>query len=171
MFSIRNYTDADGVETGILITDTYRRFNLDFVPTEEMEAFLGPFYHARSVDPAHRQAVLEILRSPMMYVAVSDGRIVGVLRGREERLASLFVHSDFHHQGIASSLVERFEADSLEMDVKLIRVSATLYAVPFYSKMGYKKSTGERLSWSFGGHGLPVQPMKKILIPPQTNRT
>jgi hypothetical protein len=38
-----------------------------------------------------------------------------------------------------------------------------LFAVPFYSKLGYQKSTGVRISWSFDGYGLPVQPMKKKL--------
>jgi hypothetical protein len=60
-------------------------------------------------------------------------------------------------------LVERFEAESAAQGVTVIRVSATRYAVPFYSRLGYKKSTGERTSWSFDGYGLPVQPMKKVL--------
>jgi hypothetical protein len=29
--------------------------------------------------------------------------------------------------------------------------------------LGYKRSTGRRTAWSFQGHGLPVQPMKKAL--------
>ncbi len=47
--------------------------------------------------------------------------------------------------------------------VSVIRVAATLYAVPYYSKLGYKKSTDVRTSWSFNGYGLPIQPMKKML--------
>ena len=33
-----------------------------------------------------------------------------------------------------------------------------MYAVPFYQKIGYKKTTGIR-----NLHGLKVQPMKKVL--------
>jgi len=40
---------------------------------------------------------------------------------------------------------------------------ATLFAVPFYQAMGFKKSTGMRKMKSFEGEGLPYQPMKKIL--------
>jgi GNAT superfamily N-acetyltransferase len=86
-----------------------------------------------------------------------------VLRGREERLGSLFVRGDRHRQGIGRELVERFERASLELGVQVIRVAATLYGVPFYLAMGYKRSTGVRSSQSFEGRGLPIQPMRKIL--------
>jgi hypothetical protein len=58
---------------------------------------------------------------------------------------------------------ERFEQACLRRGVTVIRVAATLYAVPFYLKMGYKRSTGVRSGWSFEGRGLQIQPMKKIL--------
>ena len=44
-----------------------------------------------------------------------------------------------------------------------MRVAATLYAVPFYLKMGFKRTTGVRSGRSFEGRGLMVQPMKKAL--------
>ena len=45
----------------------------------------------------------------------------------------------------------------------MIRLASTLYAVPFYTRMGYKKSTGVRNGWSFEGSGFQYQPMKKVL--------
>ncbi len=86
-----------------------------------------------------------------------------MLRGRKERLASLFVRGDHHRQGIGRKLVERFEQESLRQGVAVIRVASTLYAVPFYLAMGYNRSTGVRPGWSFEGQGLQSQPMKKIL--------
>jgi hypothetical protein len=47
--------------------------------------------------------------------------------------------------------------------VTAVKLLATLYAVPFYLAMGYRKSTGVRCIHSFEGQGLPSQPMKKIL--------
>lgn len=162
--TIRNYTDEDARTVGLLIADTYREFNLNFLGEDEISPFLGPFAHAHSQDPAHQEAIAHILRSPMMYVAVLDGQIAGVLRGREERLASLFVSKTYHRKGAGSALVKHFEADSRAMGVRVIRVAATVFAVPFYLRMGYKRSTGLRRSWSFSGHGLPVQPMRKQLV-------
>ena len=45
----------------------------------------------------------------------------------------------------------------------MFKLSATLYAVPFYLRMGYRKSTGVRTMASLGESGLAYQPMKKTL--------
>ncbi len=99
----------------------------------------------------------------MVYVAVDSDQIVGVLRGRTTRLGSLFVTGDRHRSGIGRQLVERFERDAARAGATEIKVAATLHGLPFYLRMGYKKSTGLRLGRSFDGRGLPEQPMKKRL--------
>ena len=163
MVNIRSYTDEDAGEAGRLIADTYSEFNLSFAAPEERALLLGPFQYAHSPEEAHQTAIADVLRSPICLVAVDEGQIVGILRGRKERLASLFVRKDYHQQGVGRQLVTRFEAESAAQGVAVIRVASTLYAIPFYSKMGFKKSTGLRNAWSFGGQGLQVQPMKKNL--------
>ena len=100
----------------------------------------------------------------MVFVAEDDGEIVGVLRGKPDKLQSLFVRKDHHRQGIGRKLVETFEQASIQQGTAAIRVAATLYAVPFYQKLGYKKTTGVRPGWSFEGSGLVYQPMKKVLF-------
>ena len=82
---------------------------------------------------------------------------------RKERLASLFVCKGYHRRGIGRSLVERFEQESARLGVNIIRVAATLYAVPFYIAMGYRRSTGVRTGWSFDGHGIQIQLMRKVI--------
>lgn len=163
MITIRNYTEGDAREVGRLIADTYSELNLSFASPEDRNLMLGPFRHAWSSDPLHQKAIVEILRSPMFYIAETKGEIAGVLRGRKERLASLFVRKDFHHHGIGRRLVEHFEVESKIQGVSTIRVAATQYAIPFYLEIGYKKSSGLRTSWSFDGYGFPYQPMKKKL--------
>ena len=165
MTIIRNYIENDDAEeVGRLIADTYSEFNLSFASPEDRNLMLGPFRHAHSSDEAHREAIIIILRSPTFYIAETNGKIAGILRGRKERLASLFVHKDFHHQGVGRKLVKHFEVESVKQGVSVIRVAATLYAIPFYFKLGYKKSSGLRYSWSFEGYGFPYQPMKKIIL-------
>jgi len=163
IFRIRNYTERDAEKAGRLIADTYSEFNLSFASSEDRNLMLGSFRHAWSSDPFHQRAIVEILRSPVFYVAETKVEIAGILRGRKERLASLFVRKEFHHQGIGRILVDHFERESMRAGVSVIRVAATLYAVPFYLKLGYKKSSGLRTGWSFDGHGFPYQPMKKNL--------
>jgi GNAT superfamily N-acetyltransferase len=163
MITIRDYTENDTEEVGRLIADTYAEFNLAFASLDDQALMLGPFRHAGSANETHRRAITQILQSPIFFLAENKNEIVGVLRGRKDRLASLFVRKDYHHQGIGRRLVAAFEAKMHAQSITVIRVAATLYAVPFYRKLGYQKSTGVRNSWSFDGYGLPVQPMKKKL--------
>jgi len=167
MTKIRPYQATDSQAVGRLIADTYGEYNLSFVPLEERGPYLGPFRHARSQDTAHQAEISRTLEAPLILVAENEnGEIVGVLRGRKDRLHSLFVRGDHHRQGIGCKLVERFEQECISLGGEVIRLASTLYAVPFYQRLGYKKSTGVRRGWSFEGAGLQWQPMKKILSSP-----
>jgi len=154
-------TDAQSV--GKLVAETYRKFNLDFASPEEQEKLLGPFRNALSAEPAHRDAITRVLRAEMVFVAEDDGEIVGVLRCRPARLQSLFVRQDHQRQGIGRKLVERCEQECAGRGSRVIHLAATLYAVPFYEAVGYRKSTDIRNCWSFDGQGLKYQPMNKKL--------
>ncbi len=160
---IRNYKREDAAAVGLLIKNTYSYFNLDHLEPAELPAFLGPFAFAGHEDPAQQLAIHEMIRSQFVYLAEVEGIIAGVLRGRMDRLGSLFVSREYHHQGIGRCLVDHFEEEVRRNQGSVIRVASSLYAVPFYLKMGYKRSTGIRKSWSFQGYGLPIQPMKKVL--------
>jgi len=160
---IRKHREGDAISVGKLICETYRTYNLSHADPDEQDRLLGPFQHAFSDDPNHRETIRSMIRSPMLYVATDGEEIVGVLRGRENVLASLFVNGNRHLQGIGRKLVERFELDSRGNGVDWIRVAATVFAVPFYHSMGYKKTTGIRPCRSFDGTDLTYQPMKKLL--------
>jgi GNAT superfamily N-acetyltransferase len=163
VIAIRTYQEEDAEQVGRLIATTFREFNLAFADAEKQELFLGPFRHAISTNAAHREAIARVIRSEMVFVAEKEGQIVGVLRGRTDCLASLFVRGDYHRQGIGRKLVEVFEKECRRRGATIIRLAATEYAVPFYLALGYKRSTGLRNGHSFDGHGLPVQPMRKVI--------
>lgn len=166
MVTIRDYSEEDAAEVGRLIAETYTTFNLAFASPEQLALLLGPFQYAGSADPAHQEAIARVIRSEMVFVADDEGVIAGVLRGRIDCLASLFVRGDFHRRGIGRALVEAFEAEVGRRGGNRIRLAATEYAVPFYLAMGYKRSTGLRNGVSFDGRGLMIQPMKKTILKP-----
>jgi predicted N-acetyltransferase YhbS len=163
MITIREYHESDAVPVGILIADTYGAFNLSHASPEEQKAFLGPFQHARSTEKAHREAIAEVIHAAMVFVAEKDGEVVGVLRGKTEKLQSLFVSGAHHRQGIGRMLVERFEENCVRQGAKTIRLMSTPYAIPFYQAVGYKKTTGLRKMNIFEGRGFVYQPMKKVV--------
>jgi GNAT superfamily N-acetyltransferase len=167
MILIRDYQeDSDASAVGRLIADTFSEFNLTFAPTEERNLYLGPFQYARSLETGHQAEIARLIRAEMVYAAEEEGEIVGVLRGHRRqfgRLLSLYVRGEYQWHGIGRKLVERFEQDCFWEGVRQIRLASTLYAVPFYLKLGYKRSTGVRTGFSFEGRGLVYQPMKKDL--------
>ena len=169
MFTIRRYRKSDAEQVGILIAETYGNFNLPGVGPEKRESMLGPFAFAYSSALEHRQAITAAIKAPSVWVAEQDGQIVGVLRGgrTDSRgrtvLSSLFVSRAYHRRGIGQALVKRFEQEYLKKGVTVFKLSATLYAIPFYLRVGYKKSTGIRSMNSFEEAGLPYQPMKKVM--------
>jgi GNAT superfamily N-acetyltransferase len=163
MINIRAYGEADAESVGRLIADTYGEFNLDFALPEEKQKLLGPFQFARSTEEAQRAAIAQAIRASMVFVAEHDGEVVGVLRGRTERIQSLFVCGAYQRRGIGRQLMERCEQECIRQGAKTIKVASTLLAVPFYLALGYKRTTGVRNGWSFGGVGLRYQPMKKTV--------
>jgi len=163
MIVIRDYREADEEAVGRLIADTYGTFNLSFLTPEERAPFLGPFHDARSPKAHHKAEIARVIQAAMVFIAEDDGEIIGVLRGRPDKLQSLFVREDYHRQGVGRRLVKQFERACREQGAVAIKVQATVYAVPFYLAMGYKRTTGTRQMRSFEGRGLTYQPMKKTL--------
>jgi GNAT superfamily N-acetyltransferase len=169
MITVRRYRKSDAEGVGQLIADTYDEYNLSFASPAEKNRLLGPFQYARSPEKDHRTAIARVIAAPLVLVAVDNSEIVGVLRGgrrdRQQRavLQSLFVKGDHHRQGIGRRLVERFEHECVRQGATVIRLAATLYAVPFYLQMGYRRSTGVRSGTSFEGSGIKIQAMRKTL--------
>lgn len=167
MLTVRNYEESDLDLVARLIADTYATFNLSDLPPGQRGAMLGPFQHAGSPEVSHRKAISDAISAPLVLVAVIDGEIRGVLRGGRidskgrTVLQSLFVDGNYHRQGIGRRLVERFEQEFVAKGTHVFKLASSLYAVPFYEAMGYRKSTGERRLHSFGTAGSTYQPMKK----------
>ena len=167
MVAIRAYREeTDARAVGRLIADTFGGYNLSHLPPAARDLFLGPFRHAPSEDPAHQAEIAKMIRSEIVLVAVDGDEVVGILRGRAERLGSLFVRGSRHRNGVGRALVARFEELAWRQGGRRIHVAATPYAVPFYLAVGYRRSTGVRRMRVFDGGGYEYQPMKKDLAQP-----
>jgi GNAT superfamily N-acetyltransferase len=95
---------------------------------------------------------------PIAFVAEDGGTIVGIVMGTVDELRRLFVRRRCQGQGIGQRLMERYERECRRRGSTRFRIVAALSAVPFYVRMGCKRTTGVRTH-----HGLPVQPMRKTL--------
>ncbi len=160
---IRRYRERDAICVGRLIADTYRRFNLGFADPTQTEQLLGPFAQARSRSKANQEAIADAIRAEIVLVAQDGDRIAGVIRGRRDKLQSLFVDECYQRKGVGRRLVAEYEQICLKQGGRVIKLMSTLYAIPFYQAIGYRKTTGVRVMGTFSGDGLPYQPMKKEL--------
>jgi GNAT superfamily N-acetyltransferase len=155
MVSIRKYRAGDARSVAALISRTYSRFNRHEGISQAVREYIESYNpKGKKTADIHKR----FSQTPDCLVAVAGSRLVGVARGRENRLINLFVDGDYHRQGIGTRLVQRFEKACRNAGYTSIVLRSSLYATPFYASLGYKKTTGVR-----SVHGLKVQPMKKKL--------
>jgi len=97
--------------------------------------------------------------SPIVVAAFVGEKIIGIIRGRKEKIINLFVDGRYHNKGIGRRLVNKFEIIAGRQGSKFIKINASPYAIGFYQKLGYKKTTGLRSK-----NGLKFQAMIKHFI-------
>ncbi len=153
---IRKFQKRDTIQVAQLVFNTFKKYNSkDYFKKEGIKKYLN-FHDIKknTVDSLYEN----YRRSTIIYVAIIDEKVVGVIRGNSERIINLFVDKNYHKKGIGKQLVDKFESVCKNNKVKVIKIKASSYAIPFYKKMGYKQTTGVRSFW-----GIKVYPMKKII--------
>lgn len=151
---IRRYRKRDLVSSVRLISKTFKKFNGN-EGSKGVRDYIG-FYTPRKKNLNKIRE--QFFKSSIFWVAVENNKIIGIVRGNPEKISNLFVDGKYHRKKLGTKLVIAFEKESVKRGSKLIKVAASLYATPFYSKMGYKKTTGIR-----NRYGLRIQPMQKKL--------
>ncbi len=85
--------------------------------------------------------------------------LVGVIALRTgQHISLLFVRGQFHHLGIATSLVDLVidQIAASEPEIRAVTVNASPYAVGFYKKIGFLPLKGEQKA-----DGIRFTPMRK----------
>lgn len=95
-----------------------------------------------------------------VFIALDDGKQVGMISLRNKRhISLLFVEEEHHHCGIGRKLIERIEEYSRrEYGEKKITVNAAPYAVGFYHQMGF-----EDVAPQLSKDGIIYTPMEKMI--------
>lgn len=132
---IRRFRDKDAEEVCNFVRETFLKFVAPSFSKKGIEKGLA------SITP---KTFTEKAEGSLKYVAVKDGKIIGVIFGNYKKgsISMLFVRKDMVRKGIGKLLLNKIEREMKRHGIKAIRVNSSLYAVPFYEKMGYKKSRG-----------------------------
>lgn len=139
--TIRRFEASDAQRVSELIQTTLRISNAGDYP-REIDGLIElhtPEYITKRADWTH------------FYVAEDNGDIVGCGaigpywdRTDESSLFTLFVRPERQGRGIGRSVVEALERDEFFLRARRVEVPASLTALPFYLKMGYRYKDGNR---------------------------
>lgn len=95
------------------------------------------------------------------FIAEENGKVIGMIQGSiRENYASvglLFVDNNYHRKGIGTELMKIIE-NKFKKEIDLVKLYSSIFALDFYQKIGYRKTTGLRSK-----NGIVYCPMKKNL--------
>ncbi|MCR5735923.1 MAG: GNAT family N-acetyltransferase [Lachnospiraceae bacterium] len=90
------------------------------------------------------------------YGAFIDKQMVGIIGIRNSNhISLLFVQTEYHHRGIASTLMDRCINDLKQKGISSMTVNSSPYAVGFYHKKGFEAVSEEIMT-----EGIRYTPMK-----------
>ncbi|MCK7612255.1 GNAT family N-acetyltransferase [Roseibium sediminicola] len=98
--------------------------------------------------------------SGAIWVVESGGKAVGFAQGVPGEVKRLFVDAAAVGLGAGAGLMERALADARAGGVDLVRIDATLNAVSFYEKWGFRE-TGRGV---FPGRTAPLPQIDVVLL-------
>ena len=149
---IRKMQPKDYVESTKLIQRVYKTMNKNEGSKKAVQSYINRFHPSNP----HFHKFGKI---PLKLVAEDNGKIIGILRGFDNKIVSLFVDKKYHKKGVGKKLYNKAEK-VIKKNHKIIKIKSSLYAVPFYKKLGFKNTTGIR---SLKKLPIKFQPMKKLL--------
>ena len=153
---IRKFKLSDSREVGKIIAKTFKKYNKSEGSKKAVESYVN-IYNTSNLDKLKSN----FRKSDIFYLMEDKRKVIGMIRGNKNRMGNLYVFGKYHNKGIGKKLVERFEKEAKKQSSKFIKIKASLYAIPFYKKLGYKKTTGiKKIKFLFN---LKYQPMIKIL--------
>ena len=94
-----------------------------------------------------------------IWAAWKENRLIGTLAMRDGcHICLLFVHPDYHRQGIARALVQTAEKFARENGQEQLTVNSSPYAVSVYHRLGFSDLTPEQTV-----DGIRFTPMRRLL--------
>lgn len=153
---IRKFQNKDAVPCAKLIYNVFKKYNgKDYFELDGVAQVLDSL----DVNKLSGTDILMIFKNcKIVYVAIEDKKIVGVIRGSENKVTSLMVAGQFQKIGIGTKLIGKFEREAKNLGAESITIKSSIFAVNFYQQHDYKKTTGIR-----NFRGLKIFNMKKVL--------
>ena len=150
--TIRRFRNDDAAAVSQLIVENLRTVNIRDYPEELMDAL------AKHKKPRNLQKLASECEA---FVAVKDGRILGVAMLYGDRVTNMFVHTQSQSSGIGRSLITHIEKLAQSRDISRLFVDSSTTALGFYIKCGYRII--QKVNKPFCGIDNIVFEMEKVL--------
>lgn len=139
---IRKFQDRDSINVSKLMEKTLKTTNKNDYSHEYLDDLI------KSLSP---ESIVKRANSMNFYVIEDSNKIVasgaiGPFKNRkdESALFSVFVLPNYQKMGLGRKIIETLEKDELFLSSKRVEVPASITAVDFYIKFGYKYKNGIR---------------------------
>jgi GNAT superfamily N-acetyltransferase len=146
---IRPVTAADIPQISALIRNTLLVSNARDYPLETIRALMSTF---------SSDAVRALAQRREMFVCLDQNRLCGVVGLEEGEVFTFFVPPDRQGHGVGRAMLSFIEARSARRGFRRLRVAASLTAVGFYERLGYRRTGAE----SDGRFGRTVELVKTL---------
>jgi ribosomal protein S18 acetylase RimI-like enzyme len=164
MFFVRSAGEQDLKRVQTLLAETWRATYMPFYGPEKVEALIAQWYSI--------EALKKRLKTPRSeFLVADDGKVIagmayatmGDTPPGTAILHQLYVHPDFHRQGIGGDLFAEMETCFPDADVMRLEVEPkNMPAIDFYARHGFSK-VGEASNCGGGNSGIPALVMEKKL--------
>ena len=134
-FKIRHYQKDDYKEVCLLIARTFKEFNSSDGTREGVRDYVSFYRHYKK----NRDEIEKTFKMTKIFLVVKDedDDIIGMIRGKKNRISNLFIDRRYHGKGLGKELVKRFESIARKMGSKEINIRSSLHGENFYKRMGY----------------------------------
>ncbi len=154
MVKIKKFKQSYTISVANLISNTFAKYNNKEGKKSAIKWYINIYNSKNNLE----KIKTNFSKSEIFYIATYKDKVIGVIRGNKNRVVNLFVNGRYHKKGVGKRLLLKFENECKKNGSKKINIRASLYAIEFYKKQGYKKTTGVR-----NMRGINIQPMIKIL--------
>ncbi len=141
MFTIRRAREIDCEAILRVHLRAIREIAKSHYTLEEIEAW------ARPRKPQH---YAESIRNKEFYVAEENGFVIGfgALNQMQGEIEAVYVNPEVVRRGIGNAILQKLEERARGLNIELLKMDASLNAVPFYKSAGYEsqKKTKHRLT-------------------------
>lgn len=140
---IRRFVENDAEELSEIIQRNLMEINIRDYPFDSMQKAANVFT---------KEKVLSLGKLTHTYTVTLNNKVLGcgsiapyLAKLDESMLLTIFVHPEYHNQGIGRKIIETLEKDDYFTRAKRIEIPSSITACKFYMKFGYNYKNGEIL--------------------------